>query len=85
MPTILRFRGFNIVIYVMDHEPVYVHARGRGVEASFYLNCAAGPVKLRKRLGTTLAEEVALARFIAENRDILCNAWEAIHGDSRRA
>jgi hypothetical protein len=81
MPTILRFRGFNIVIYTLEHGPAHVHAKGRGVEATFNLNCGGGAVELRERKGTTTTEEAALAGFIAENRDILCAAWEALHGD----
>jgi hypothetical protein len=85
MPTILRFRGFNIGIYVLDHRPAHVHAKGRGVEASFWVDCQTGAVQLRERKGTTVKEESDLARFISENRAILCKAWEAIHGDAERA
>jgi hypothetical protein len=85
VPTILRFRGFNIVIYTFDHAPAHVHAKGRGVEATFFLNCFGGPVSLRTSDGTTSTEEAMLGRFIDENRDILCKAWEGIHGKPGRA
>jgi hypothetical protein len=79
VPTILRFRGFNILIYTLDHAPAHVHAKGKGVEAIFFLNCSSGSVVLRTRDRTTMQEEVTLARFISENRHILCKAWEEIH------
>jgi hypothetical protein len=85
VPTILRFRGFNILIYTGDHGPAHVHAKGGGVEATFNLNCESGAVALRERKGTTATEEAALARFIAEKRDILCSAWEAMHGVTKGA
>ena len=85
MPTILRFRGFNIMIFTFDHEPAHVHAKGRGVEAIFLLNCAGGLVEVRSRYGTTAAEETMLARFIEENRVILCKAWEELHGNAEKA
>ena len=85
MPTILRFRGFNLVIYTRDHEPAHVHARGPGVEAVFLLPCAGGAAIVRARFGTSPHEEVMLARFIEENRDILCKAWEVLHGDAGKA
>jgi hypothetical protein len=85
VPTILRFRGFNIVIYTRDHEPAHVHARGAGVQAIFLLPCAGGEVEVRGRFGTSQQEEAMLARFIEENRDILCKAWEDLHGDAGKA
>ncbi|HZL28335.1 MAG TPA: DUF4160 domain-containing protein [Acidobacteriaceae bacterium] len=85
MPTILRFRGFTIEFYVSDHSPAHVHAKGRDVEAIFQLKCAGGAVTLRESNGTTAAEEAALARFITDNRNILCKACEEIHGDAAGA
>ena len=83
VPTVLRFRGFNLVIYTRDHEPAHVHARGHGVEAVFILPCAGGAAYVRGRFGTTPQEEAMLARFIEEN--ILCKAWEDLHGDAGKA
>ena len=84
MPTILRCRNFNIGIYLADHFPAHVHAVGPGVEAIFFANCWQGPVTLRNRLGTTAAEEKALAEFLNDNLEVICKAWEAIHGDPAR-
>jgi len=85
MPTILRFRNFNIGIYMADHFPAHVHATGPGKEAIFLINCWEGPVQLRTRKGTSLTEEKALAEFLAQNLEIRCKAWEEIHGDPTRA
>jgi len=51
MPTILRFRGFPIVIYSDDHEPAHVHVFGKGAEMTFWLNCPYGPITLREVKG----------------------------------
>ena len=80
MPTILRFRGFNIGFFVHDHAPIHVHAQGSGKQLIVLLHCAGGAVEVRNRYGTTPADEAMLTRFIQENRDILCKAWEEIHG-----
>jgi hypothetical protein len=42
LPTVLRFGGVRVVIYLNDHRPAHVHAIGRGCEAVFNLNCPAG-------------------------------------------
>jgi hypothetical protein len=73
------------MIFTHDHEPAHVHARGRGVEAIFVLPCAGGAVEVRGRFGMNPQQEAMLTRFIEENRDILCKAWEDLHGDARTA
>jgi hypothetical protein len=85
VPTILRFRNFRIVIYINDHPPAHVHARGPDMEAVFYLNCPDGPVSLRQRYNMNDSEENALVDFLNDNLELLCRAGETLNDNSRRA
>ncbi len=73
------------MIFTHDHEPPHVHARGSGVQAIFLLNCSGASVAVRARFGTTPQQEALLAGFIEQNRDILCKAWEDLHGSANEA
>jgi hypothetical protein len=80
MPTILRFRGFRIVIFTREHEPPHVHAiRGRDFIV-FVLNCRAGPATERESKGVTRAEQRALLAFVNDNIGVLCEAWRVLRG-----
>jgi hypothetical protein len=81
MPTILRFRGFNIMIWTGDHGPAHVHAVGHGHDPAFFLGCESGGVRLRGKSRLPASEIAALTGFISENRDILCKAWKELHDD----
>jgi len=63
MPTILRFHGFNIMIFVDDHEPAHVHALGHGGFVVFELLCPDGPVRFREGTGVKLREKRAIEGF----------------------
>jgi DNA-binding MarR family transcriptional regulator len=80
MPTVLRFDGLRVVVYPNDHRPVHVHVFGRGCEAVFNLNCAAGPVRLRENYGFSQSEIARIRRKLAKHLAALCSAWEKIHG-----
>ena len=79
MPTILRFGGLRAAVYFNDHRPAHVHVIGRGREAVFNLNCAAGPVRLRENYGFSHAEISPMAKTLAKHLAALCRAWERIH------
>jgi hypothetical protein len=85
VPTVLRLRNFRIVIYTDDHPPPHVHAVGPDGKAIFLLNCPNGPVSLREETYLNQAQVKALASFLAGHLELLCKAWEDIHGDSARA
>jgi hypothetical protein len=80
VPTILRFRGFNILIFTDDHEPPHVHVLGNGVEFVYNLNCPNGSVT--RRAGgfgdPSPNERRALEKFLNDNLETLCAAWEGI-------
>ena len=80
MPTVLRFAGRRVAIYPNDHRPAHVHVIGRGCEAVFNLNCAAGPVELRENYGFLRREIRQIEGAMTERLADLCAAWEKIHG-----
>lgn len=80
VPTVLRFGGLRVVIYVNDHRPAHVHLIGRGSEAVFHLNCPAGPVELRENYGFSRRETRRIEAVLTNHLTKLCSAWEDIHG-----
>ena len=69
-----------MVVYPNDHRPAHVHVMGRGREAIFNLNCAAGPVELRENYGFSRRELGRIRKELNSNVEKLCEAWGRIHG-----
>jgi hypothetical protein len=67
MPTILRFRGFNMMMFVDDHHPEHVHAVGHSTFAVFDLNCLHGPVALRGDTTMKRNDQRAVERFLNDS------------------
>jgi len=80
MPTVLRFDGFNVVIYPADHIPSHVHVFGGGNEAIFNLNCPAGPAALRENYGFSRRDIARIRRTLDGAVPMLCREWRRIHG-----
>jgi hypothetical protein len=80
VPTVLRFRGFNIMIFTLDHAPPHVHAFNADSQVSFWLNGPGGPVSLRAKYGLKLKDQRALIAFLNDNLDILLKRWNEVHG-----
>jgi hypothetical protein len=80
MPTIRRFAGFEVRIYLNDHRPAHVHVIGADCEAIFNLHCPHGPVELRENYGCNRADLKRVATALKERLAELCIAWERIHG-----
>ena len=83
MPTVLRFDGFNVVIYPADHVPAHVHVFGGGSEAIFNLNCPDGPVLLRENYGFSRRAFARIRVALNETVPMLCEEWRRIHGQAR--
>ncbi len=81
MPTVLRIGGLRVVIYPNDHRPPHVHVIGPKGEATFFLDCPAGPALLRGNYGFSTAELNRVAAALANALSALCHEWERIHGD----
>lgn len=80
MPTVFRFGAYRVVICPNDHRPPHVHVVGNGHEAVFELRCPKGPVELRENYGFSRRDLAEIASALDKNLEILCEAWERIHG-----
>ena len=79
MPTVARFGGLRVVIYLNDRRPPHAHIVGRGHEAIFLLNCPSGPPELRANYGFSLRElNHMLGQLPVVER--ACEVWRHIHG-----
>jgi len=81
MPTILRFRGLRVVIYLNDHRPPHVHVIGPDAEARI----ALGDVGERPWVMTNdgLSRRDGRSSYgIDRHRDLLMQRWREIHGDA---
>ena len=83
MPTILRFDGLRVVIYLNDHPPKQVHVIGADCEAVFELHCPEGAVTLRESVGFTTRQLRRVVEQLTDSLLVLCNAWESIHEPDR--
>ena len=80
MPTVLRFAGLRVVVYLNDHRPAHVHVIGQGCEAVFDLNCPSGPAELRENYAFSRRDIATIEAAPMESLIQLCLAWEQIHG-----
>jgi hypothetical protein len=82
MPTILRFRGLRVVIYLNDHRPPHVHVIRPDAEARIALGDEGERPWLMTNDGLSNREVVAALVEIERNRDLLIQRWREIHGDA---
>lgn len=76
MPTVWSERGFIFMIHTNDHEPAHIHAYKAGGVALINLVDLTVLKVVRMKL-----PEVRIAkRIVAENRALLLEKWEGIHG-----
>ena len=73
--------AFRVMIYTDDHGPPHVHVVGKGGTVTFFLRHESRSVSIRSNDGISRADVRAIATFLEENLDILCQAWERIHGE----
>jgi hypothetical protein len=79
---VLRFVGYNVVVYPADHVPAHVHVFGGGHEAVFNLNCPTGPVVLRENYGFSRRAISRIRNALDERIPLLCREWRRIHGQA---
>ena len=80
MPTVLRFDGLRVMIYLNDHRPAHVHVAGTDGEAVFILNCPNGPPELREVYGRFNSRILGRIRNdLAAHLFDLCQKWREIH------
>lgn len=76
-PTILRQGSYRVVIYTHDHPPAHVHVISAGRFAKFSLD----PVILLDHEGYHGRDIRTIERMIIDNRSLLLDAWNEIHGE----
>jgi Domain of unknown function (DUF4160) len=80
VPTVSRFNGLRVAIYLNDHRPAHVHVIGGGNSAVFDLHCPHGPPTIRERYGFKASEVRRIEAKVAAELATLCRRWEEIHG-----
>jgi hypothetical protein len=81
VPTVFRFDGLLVTIYLNDHRPAHVHVIRAASEAVFDLHCPDGPPSLRENLGFNRGKPNSIATELAGALAALCAKWRSIHGD----
>ena len=79
MPTVLRVKGFRVMIYLppAEHGPAHVHVMNAAGKAKIEL-APIRVVKVWRRM--TDAEVRAAAGIVEDNVDYLSSEWRRIHG-----
>jgi hypothetical protein len=77
MGTIFRYRDVRIVIRTKDHNPPHVHVVRGDAEAKIEILSQ----KVVLSSGFTRNDLKRIATFLAEQKDKLFEAWEAIHNE----
>lgn len=76
MPTIIRERGFRVVIHFNDHPPPHVHVKKSGQQARVGL----APLALWDS-DLKPAETRQAVAIVETNRDTLLVRWRELFGD----
>jgi hypothetical protein len=79
MPTVLRFGGLRVVLYLNDHRSAHVHVIGHGHEAVFELRGRNQAVALRENYGFTRRDLAAIQCELLQNLPMLLAEWERLH------
>ena len=79
MVTIYRGYGFQVVIFVDDHEPAHVHLFGDG-HAKINLAGRDGEPELVWAAGMKRNDVRRAMRIVSEQRTLFLARWEEIHG-----
>lgn len=82
MPTLTKIGANRVMIRTNDHPPPHVHIVGPEAEAIFFLNCPAGPVKLRESYNFSQKELQEFEDILNQGIPTMCNKWGEIHGNS---
>lgn len=79
MVTVHRAHGFNIVIFLNDHEPAHVHVFGGG-QAKINLAGVDGAPELVWVDGMKRGEVRRAMKIVVEQQNQLLARWRDIHG-----
>jgi hypothetical protein len=74
---LIRWEGFEIRIYTLDHPPAHVHVFKAGAVVRIEL----ATCKVTEIVGDISDRDVRRAeRLVADNQTALREAWEHLHG-----
>jgi len=76
-PTVLRERGYRVVIYFNDHDPPHVHVKKDHAEARVQI---LPKVELIDQHGFNNRAIKTVLGIVSENHDLLVETWNSIHG-----
>jgi Domain of unknown function (DUF4160) len=80
MPTVLRQRGFRVVIYLNDHLPPHVHIFKGGGEVRIEMGNEKALPKLMSISGQINDKDVSQAWYLVkEHQAELLAKWRKIH------
>jgi hypothetical protein len=79
MGTVIRVKGFRIMVFAHDHDPPHVHIVGSG-RAKIMLGPNKGRQQLAYQFGISKGDLRGIMAAIAENHDLLIAEWEKFHG-----
>lgn len=82
MPTVLRTRGFRVVIFLppREHEPPHVHVRSATGEVVIMLATTAAPQTIRSVSGMRAHDVVSAFWIVEQNAEYLLARWREFHG-----
>jgi hypothetical protein len=81
MPTVLREKGFRVVIYPNDHLPSHVHVLKGDSEVRIELGDKEKPPKLLSVSGKISDKDIAKAFYLVKAHQFeLLAKWRNIHG-----
>lgn len=84
MPTVLRERGFHVVIFLppREHEPPHVHVRNANGECVVVLAGQGRRQEIRTLSGMRPLDAVSAFWLVEDNADYLLDCWRKLHGDA---
>ncbi|PNW36743.1 UNVERIFIED_CONTAM: hypothetical protein BEN50_02005 [Euhalothece sp. KZN 001] len=79
MPTVLREKGYRVVIYPNDHQPAHVHVLKAGGEIKVDIS-QLGDIQVIAVVGMKNKEALTALKLVIEHQKFLLSKWEEIHG-----
>jgi Domain of unknown function (DUF4160) len=82
VPTVLRVRGFRIVIYLppREHEPPHVHVWKAEAEVVIELATPEANQTIREVAGMRAADVTQAFWIVEEHAELLLEHWRRYHG-----
>lgn len=74
MPTVLRYGGYQFIIFTSDHPPAHVHVRREGKLAKVRLE----PIQFERTGGFNRGEQSRILEIVREKHQELMDKWYEI-------